>query len=201
VGPYTVEKLKALRARGQFSRVHEISTDQKNWSAAASLEELFIVPVAGSVSGSGPQQAIVASATTSPQTGGSTAARPAESPSVAAGLVDAGTRPGEPKSPAAGTAMLWYYRIDDEQFGPAETAELKKLIGEGRLGRGDIVWRDGLLDWLAVEEVPELIRGGLPPPVRKVRAHSSRLRWVVRAVIAIVISLAVVLVVYRAISG
>src|SRR5262249_48870333 len=44
LGPFTVEQLKGLHHRGQFGRFHEISEDRRNWSAAATLEEVFSPP-------------------------------------------------------------------------------------------------------------------------------------------------------------
>jgi S1-C subfamily serine protease len=41
-GPYTVEQLQQLAARGQFSRLHEISTDGVEWKRASSIPELFV---------------------------------------------------------------------------------------------------------------------------------------------------------------
>src|SRR5258708_33548221 len=38
LGPFTLEKLKALRARGQFSRIHEVSTDRQDWQPASTLD-------------------------------------------------------------------------------------------------------------------------------------------------------------------
>lgn len=40
-GPFTLEKLKALRARGVFQPFHEISTDKASWASASTLEEVF----------------------------------------------------------------------------------------------------------------------------------------------------------------
>ena len=54
LGPYSIEKLKALWVRGQFSRIHEVSTDRKSWSPASSLDDLFVSPASKLVSRSGP---------------------------------------------------------------------------------------------------------------------------------------------------
>lgn len=57
IGPFTVEKLKSLRARGQFGRFHEVSIDRQNWAAAATIEQLLtgIQQPAGSVGATSPE--------------------------------------------------------------------------------------------------------------------------------------------------
>lgn len=200
LGPYSVEKLKALRARGQFSRIHEVSTDGKSWSPASSIDDLFVSTTSKFVSRSRPQTAVVAPA--GPAASGASSAIVPSQP-TAPGSADCGGGASPAHTPGSADAVLWYYRIDDQQFGPTATTELQKLIGEGRLGRTDIVWRDGLLDWLAVEEVPELTRGGLPPPVRKASPHAQpgNRGTFIRAIVAVLILVVTALVVYLAILG
>jgi hypothetical protein len=41
LGPFSVEQLQLLRARGQLHRFHEVSEDRLTWVTAASLTELF----------------------------------------------------------------------------------------------------------------------------------------------------------------
>jgi hypothetical protein len=203
LGPYSVEKLKALRARGQFSRIHEVSTDRKSWSPASSIDDLFALPASEVISRSGPQASVAAAAGSAASGATATPVQPATVSASSANTPDSGAGGSPTRSPGPADAALWYYRIDDQQFGPTATAELQKLIGEGRLGQTDIVWRDGLLDWLAVEEVPELIRGGLPPPVRKVssRARAGNRGTLIRAIVAVLILVVTALVVYLAILG
>lgn len=43
-GPFTIDKLKALRARGILQPFHECSSDRSNWQAASSITELFPQP-------------------------------------------------------------------------------------------------------------------------------------------------------------
>jgi S1-C subfamily serine protease len=40
-GPFSVEKLQALFASGQFGRFHEVSTDKTTWMAASVLDDIF----------------------------------------------------------------------------------------------------------------------------------------------------------------
>jgi hypothetical protein len=203
LGPYSVEKLKALRARGQFSRIHEVSTDRKSWSPASSIDDLFESRATRRVSRSDPQAAVTAAAGAAEPAGTSAAVQPAAASPAAPDTAVSGAGAGQARPLGPADVQHWYYRIDDQQFGPTATAELQKLIGEGRLGRTDIVWRDGLLDWLAVEEVPELTRGGLPPPVRKSSssAKTSHGKTLFRAIIALVIVIVTAVVVYLAIVG
>jgi hypothetical protein len=40
-GPFTVEQLKLMIARGQFRRFHEVSEDRKTWKAASAVDGIF----------------------------------------------------------------------------------------------------------------------------------------------------------------
>ena len=41
-GPYDIARLKLLHARGQLSRVHQVSTDGQSWVSAATLIQVFV---------------------------------------------------------------------------------------------------------------------------------------------------------------
>ena len=51
---------------------------------------------------------------------------------------------------------IWYFAIDEEERGPVTEAQLRTLIGTGNLSRNDLVWREGLNDWLPAGQVPGL---------------------------------------------
>ncbi len=51
---------------------------------------------------------------------------------------------------------IWYFAIDEEERGPVTEAQLRTLIGTGNLSRNDLVWKEGLNDWLPAGQVPGL---------------------------------------------
>jgi GYF domain 2 len=51
---------------------------------------------------------------------------------------------------------VWYFAIDEEERGPVTEAQLRTLIGTGNLSRDDLVWREGLNDWVPAWQVPGL---------------------------------------------
>jgi hypothetical protein len=54
----------------------------------------------------------------------------------------------------------WYYSVNrSEKQGPVPEAELKQLIAAGRIGPADVVWAEGMANWTAVSQLPEL-QGG-----------------------------------------
>lgn len=57
-----------------------------------------------------------------------------------------------------GEAVPWHYSIDNRQLGPATTADLKELLETGQLSANDLVWREGMADWVPVADVAELKR-------------------------------------------
>ena len=50
----------------------------------------------------------------------------------------------------------WYYSKGGEQKGPVEQQELQRLLSTGEVKSSDLVWRDGLANWQAASQVPEL---------------------------------------------
>src|SRR3954447_18476729 len=48
----------------------------------------------------------------------------------------------------------WYYARDHVQKGPVPLNTLRALVARGELGPDDLVWRDGMGDWLPVSQVP-----------------------------------------------
>jgi hypothetical protein len=43
--------------------------------------------------------------------------------------------------------MQWFYAVEDQQRGPVDEAELKRLHSAGMIHNDSLVWRDGLADW------------------------------------------------------
>ena len=54
--------------------------------------------------------------------------------------------------------MMWYALIDDEQVGPVDAAGMLGLKQQGRVTGETFVWRDGMPDWLPLEQVRDLRR-------------------------------------------
>lgn len=132
LGPFSIERLIALRSRGQFSRVHEVSEDGQNWQSATTLSALF----AGSVE----------TAISTAEDGGTSQLSPIQpTPAFPA--------PGAaPATPGA----AWYYNVAGEQHGPVTIMELRGLMTSGKLRSDEFVWKNGMQDWLPIESVPEL---------------------------------------------
>ncbi len=66
------------------------------------------------------------------------------------------------------TDKVWWYAKADKRFGPHTAAELKALAAGGQLAPTDMVWKEGLANWLQASSVQGLIpgaTGGTPPPL------------------------------------
>jgi hypothetical protein len=59
---------------------------------------------------------------------------------------------------------IWYFADGDVERGPVTEAQLRTLIGTGNLTREDLVWKEGLEDWLPAGEVPSLFDATAAPP-------------------------------------
>ena len=53
---------------------------------------------------------------------------------------------------------IWYFADGDEERGPVTEAQIRALIGTGNLKPEDLVWREGMDDWLPAREMPGLFK-------------------------------------------
>ena len=53
-------------------------------------------------------------------------------------------------------AAEWYYMLNGEQQGPVTEGQLQQMIGIGNVKDTDHVWKDGMIDWLEIRNVPDL---------------------------------------------
>jgi hypothetical protein len=62
---------------------------------------------------------------------------------------------------------LWYYSKMGLQQGPVPEDELLQKIRRAEIGDTNLVWREGMADWLPISQVPELstLSSTIPAPV------------------------------------
>ncbi len=52
--------------------------------------------------------------------------------------------------------MQWYYSKSSTQLGPVDESELRAKLASGEVSTADLVWREGMTDWLPAARVAEL---------------------------------------------
>jgi GYF domain 2 len=52
--------------------------------------------------------------------------------------------------------MQWYYSKNGTQLGPVGEGELRSKLTSGEISPSDLVWKDGMTDWLPSSKVPSL---------------------------------------------
>jgi hypothetical protein len=50
----------------------------------------------------------------------------------------------------------WYYAKNRQQLGPVDDGQIRQLAQSGQIAATDLVWRDGMAQWIAAGQVPEL---------------------------------------------
>jgi protease PrsW len=63
-------------------------------------------------------------------------------------------------------ADRWYYAVGEERRGPFESAELLRMIRDGKLTRGTLVWTKSMADWAPAGSVSDLQDAPWPAAVR-----------------------------------
>ena len=59
----------------------------------------------------------------------------------------------------------WHCHINGQKYGPVDEPTLKQWIAQGRLGKDDLVWTEGMAEWAKVSAVSELSGDATPPSV------------------------------------
>jgi len=62
--------------------------------------------------------------------------------------------------------MQWYYSKNGAQLGPIGSAEMQSKLVSGDISPTDLVWREGMTDWLPAGQVAELQALIAPPAER-----------------------------------
>ena len=134
-----------LGAYTQFQTAEAIEDMANNPNAGANAMGMIAGVGMGNIMGGAMQGAA------QPQAGNQVAAQPAAGP------------PPLPKQ------SQWYAALDNQQAGPFTPDQIRQLIGEGRIARETLVWKQGLADWIQAgqaDEVKEFF-GATPPPLPK----------------------------------
>jgi len=60
----------------------------------------------------------------------------------------------------------WFFAQNNQQQGPVALQALQDMVRSGQLQSGDLVWREGMPNWLPAAQVPELFAGqaAMPAP-------------------------------------
>ncbi|MET1258389.1 SPFH domain-containing protein [Flagellimonas sp. DF-77] len=70
--------------------------------------------------------------------------------------------------PPMPTQVLYYYAVNGTQQGPVGMDQLKALFANRTINKESLVWKQGMANWSALQEVPELqsfLGGSTPPPL------------------------------------
>ena len=60
----------------------------------------------------------------------------------------------------------WYYAKGNRQLGPVSSTELKQLAESGQLVADDLVWREGMVEWISANKVKGLFAAPVEEPAR-----------------------------------
>lgn len=70
--------------------------------------------------------------------------------------------------PPMPTQVLYYYAVNGAQQGPVTMDQLKALFAARTINRESLVWKQGMANWAALQDVEELksfLGGNTPPPL------------------------------------
>jgi hypothetical protein len=62
----------------------------------------------------------------------------------------------QPSGGPQGDGRTWWYRKNGSEAGPVDQATLQQLLTSGNLNADDLVWMDGMAQWVPARQVPGL---------------------------------------------
>ena len=75
---------------------------------------------------------------------------------------------GVPAPPPLPAQVMYHYALDGQQVGPVTFEKLKELFASRTINRDTLIWKQGLSNWTALQEIEELkafLGGSTPPPL------------------------------------
>jgi membrane protease subunit (stomatin/prohibitin family) len=72
-----------------------------------------------------------------------------------------------PTPPPVPPALTFFAVINGQQAGPYDMTVLKQMVTQNQLTKESLVWREGMANWSAAGQLPELsnLFGSVPPPI------------------------------------
>lgn len=73
-----------------------------------------------------------------------------------------------PTPPPIPTQVLYHYAVNGQQLGPVGFDKLKELFASRTINRDTLIWKQGLANWTALQDIEELkafLGGSTPPPL------------------------------------
>jgi membrane protease subunit (stomatin/prohibitin family) len=72
-----------------------------------------------------------------------------------------------PAPPPVPPALTFHVALNGQQVGPYDLNTLKQMASQNQFSKDILVWREGMANWTAAGQVPELnnIFGSVPPPI------------------------------------
>ena len=65
---------------------------------------------------------------------------------------------------------MWYYTLNNQQVGPVDEKEIKKLVDSGVINQATMLWTNGMAGWAPISQTPlaSLMGGVVPPPMVRI---------------------------------
>jgi membrane protease subunit (stomatin/prohibitin family) len=86
------------------------------------------------------------------------------------GTSGVGTPPPMPGAAGAAPAQPAYFvAVEGQQKGPLTLDQLRAEVSAGRLQRNTLAWKNGMANWTAIDQIPDLasLFANVPPPLPK----------------------------------
>jgi hypothetical protein len=58
----------------------------------------------------------------------------------------------------------WFWAQGQQQNGPVQGSAIARLVADGKLGADDLIWKEGMAEWIPVSKVPALVKYLKTPP-------------------------------------
>ena len=59
---------------------------------------------------------------------------------------------------------MWYYTLNNQQYGPVDEAKIKELVNNGSINLNTMVWSAGMANWALISQTPlASLLGSVPP--------------------------------------
>jgi len=75
--------------------------------------------------------------------------------------------PSAPPPPPIPPALTFHVVINGQQMGPYDMNTLAQMVSQNQITKQSLVWRQGMANWAAIDQVSELnnLFGAVPPPL------------------------------------